>query len=112
MICELGAAYHSEDEKGFRRMYCTAILVSLGVGVVLLATMGTVALFLPQLFDIPDTLAQASQWFVIIYSLRVFIYIILAPTFNMYLVAERMSAFNFWMTLNPLAGFRYGRVKV
>ena len=97
MICELGAAYHSEDEGAFRRMYCTAILVSVGVGMVLLAAMGAVALFLPQLFEIPDPLARASQWFVTIYSIRVFVYIIFAPTFNMYLVAERMPAFNFWM---------------
>ena len=97
MICELGAAYHSGSRETFRRMYCTAMLISLGVGLVVLGAMGVIAALLPQLFNVPDALLFGGRWFVILYGLRLFVYIVLAPTFNMYLVAERMPAFNFWM---------------
>jgi O-antigen/teichoic acid export membrane protein len=97
MIRELGVVYHNGDLKSFRCTYCTALLFSIGLGLLFIISMLILAWSLPHVFRIPDELHRAGCWFIIISSLRTFLYIVLAPTFNMYLVAERMSVFNFWM---------------
>ena len=97
MVYELGSAYHENNAVAFRRVYCTALAVSVGAGVIVFGVVGAAAYFLPHLFDVPAGLEAAGQLFMLIYGVRVFGMIALAPVFNMNLVLERMPLFNFWI---------------
>ncbi len=102
MIRELSAAHHSGSESGFRRTYNAALLLASGVGLMTIALFGILMLLLP-LFRIPEPLLPAARWFVMAKGIELFWLIALAPSFNMYLVTERMVEYNAWLVAERAA---------
>jgi O-antigen/teichoic acid export membrane protein len=95
MIRELGEAYHSGDDDRFRATYNSALVICAAAAVATLGIFGVLVALLP-FFDIPANLLDAARWFTFSMGVQSFFVILLAPTFNMYVVSERMVAFNAW----------------
>jgi len=95
MIREVGAAYHGGDEGNFIRTYNSALALS---GLVALAALAmfTILWFAVPLFKL-DNMDAGGRAMVAARGLETAVTIALAPAFNMYLVSERMVAYNFWM---------------
>lgn len=96
MIRELSAAYHGGDDEHFRRMYNAALALSAGVAVLTVLAFGLLLALLP-LLKIPDALLPAARWFVVAKAVELFFSIVNAAPFAMYLVVERMAAYNVWL---------------
>lgn len=98
IVPHLGAAYHSENSEEFVEVYNSSILVSLCAAVAAVAALGVIACILPWL-NIPETLRGAAYVFIAASAVRCFFTVALAPTFNHYLVTERMVSLNVWLVL-------------
>ena len=103
MIPQLGAAHHSGGD-AFRAIYNSAIALCLIGGIVTALIFGLLVCLLP-LFRIPDELLFAARCFVVFKGSQACLSILLAPTFNMYAVSERMAAYNFWFFMERFADF-------
>lgn len=95
MVPELGAAYHSKDKSCFPSTYNAAVLLSLGGAFLTVCAFGVSILFLP-LLNIPREMFGAASIFMIAKAVQMLFVVGLAPTFNMYVVSERMVSYNFW----------------
>ena len=98
MIRELGDAYHGGDEHRFRSVYNAALVLTFGLALLTVVITGGLLVLLP-LFQIPDRLLPAAQWYVAARGVEFFFLVALAPPINMYLVSERMVAFNVWLVV-------------
>lgn len=97
MIRELGSAYHSGDPGLFRGVYNTALAITCTVGAFVLVLFVLIWIFI-DLFEI-NGMVSAARGLVAARALEVFCTIALAPTFNMYLVSERMTEHNLWLLM-------------
>lgn len=103
MIRELGAAHHGGDRTEFHRMFNSAVKLCLyAAGGIVLIFMG-ILLALP-LMDISPALLPAARWFVVAKAIETGVLVLLSPQFNMYLVLERMAAYNFWLVARRFTG--------
>jgi len=103
MIRELGAAYHAPSRDAFTATYNSAIVLAL------LAACGAAALFAALYACIPlfrvEPVQDGARALVASRGVEAFITIALAPAFNMYLVAERLVAYNFFMLVVKQAAY-------
>jgi O-antigen/teichoic acid export membrane protein len=97
----LGEAFHSEEPKWFEQVYNSALLCSVGAGVVNFLIFGIFALCLPFL-NFPSELYVAALVFVCASGIQSFFTVIIAPLFNFYVVSERMVAYNALLFLERL----------
>lgn len=103
MIRELGTAHHSNDELAFRRMLSSALIVSMAGAMLVLVLFAIIIAFLP-LMNIAEDLSEAAQWFVAAKAIETAALVLLTPQFNMYLITERMAAYNFWLVIRRAVG--------
>ncbi|MDF1563934.1 MAG: hypothetical protein P1V51_12875 [Deltaproteobacteria bacterium] len=92
---ELAAAHHSETEGEFERVYAAALRISLGAALLLAAGFLVLLFFLTSI-DIPPAFLDAARLLVLAKGVEAACLVLLVAPFNMYLVAERMVAFNAW----------------
>ncbi len=95
MVRELGAAYHSGDERLFISTYNSAFLLSGAVAVVTALSFGVVLAIFPML-NISAQLRGPAIAFLLWQASHAVLIVLLSPTFNMYLVLHRFVAINFW----------------
>ncbi len=95
MIRELGFAHH-RGRNQFLETYNTALLLSIAVATLIMGLFAALIFGLLPLLNFPETLRDAAQWFVLFNAIEIFFIVVLGPTFNMYLVEERMVALNGW----------------
>lgn len=100
MVPELSAAYHDGSER-FQETYNASLWISPIAGLLTLVGFGVLAASISWL-QVPPDLVWAAQLFVIAKALQTFVTICLAPTFNMYLVTERMVTYNVWIVVERL----------
>lgn len=99
VIPALGAAYHDDSNEHFRSVFNSALVVSLVVGFATAALFLSSTVFIPYL-SIPEELHGAARYFIAISALGAFTTIVLSPIFHLYVVAERMVAYNIWLLLD------------
>jgi hypothetical protein len=104
MIRELGASHHGGDDAAFRSMFNSAVALSVGLATLILIVFGVLLGCLP-LMNIEPALQAAAWWFVIAKAIETAKFVFLSPQFNMYLVTERMVAYNFWLTMRRMTTF-------
>jgi membrane protein EpsK len=102
MIREVGIAYHSRNGLQLQRMYNSAIIVSALASLITLMGFLVLLAILPWLRISPELLV-AARWFVIAKAVENTAGVLLAPQYNMYLVTERMVAYNAWFTARRAA---------
>lgn len=96
MIRELSGAYHDKDPGRFRPVFSSAVVLCFFIA--LLAMGVYVALYmLVPFFSIPEPLQDAARWFIVAKAVESFFLTLTAPHFNMYMVSERMVAYNLWL---------------
>lgn len=102
MVPELGTAYHSGSAERLRQTYNAALVVS---PVAALLTLIAFALLVVAIhwIQVPAELVWAARIFVGAKAVQTVFTVCLAPTFNMYMVTERMVAYNVWVTVERLA---------
>jgi len=94
MVRELGIAYHSDKPKDFLQAFNCALAVCLGAaGFTILLHIAQMAVL--PLFPVSETLLFAGCCFIAAKGLESAIAVILAPVFNIYMIDERMPAYNF-----------------
>lgn len=93
MIRELGKALHEDNGRGFPRAYNAALQVSAGAAAIAGLGFVIIILLLPW-FELTPEIREAAGWFVAIKGLESVIIVMLGPTVNMWIVTERMVAFN------------------
>lgn len=96
MIPELGAAYHDGRESAFEETYSGALVFSFAIGLVAMLMLLIIGMCLSGM-RIPVEMLPAARWFLVAKSVQAFLVVLLAPSLNMYVVAERMVAHNGWM---------------
>lgn len=99
VIPALGAAYHDDDHDNFRSVFNSALVVSFVVGVATAVLFLSSTVFIPFL-SIPEELYSAARYFIALSAIGAFTTIVLSPVFHMYVVAERMVEYNFWLILD------------
>ena len=112
---ELGDAYHSDDDHKFRRVFNSALVVSLCATLFGVLIYGIIYFVIPML-NITDDWIAAARTVVLFQALASCVSIACAPLFNLYLIAERMITYNLllvferssyfwaaivWVVLNP-----------
>lgn len=102
MVPELGAAYHSKSPDRLKQTYNAALILSPAAGLVTLIGFVVLA-FAITWINIPGELVWAARVFVAAKAVQIFFAVALAPTFNMYMVTERMVAYNAWTVVERLA---------
>lgn len=98
---ELGAAWHAGNPDLFRRTYLAACLISLALALLSALAFVLLALIVPWL-EVPTSLHNAARWAILAAGANTFITVSLSPQFNMYMVTERMVAYNSRQTLERL----------
>jgi O-antigen/teichoic acid export membrane protein len=99
LIRELGAVYHSGDAQAFARTYSSAFLLTLSGAAAGAMLYAAIFVALPYL-GVPEAMLPAARVFVAAKALQSVLQIITAPTYNMYIITERMVQHNFWMVLD------------
>jgi O-antigen/teichoic acid export membrane protein len=99
VIPALGAAYHDDAQDNFRSVFNSALVVSCVAGIATAVLFLGSTLFIPFL-SIPIELHGAARYFIAVSALGAFATIVLSPVFHLYVVAERMVAYNFWLMLD------------
>ena len=99
VIPALSAAYHDDAHDSFRSVFNSALVVSFVVGI------ATAILFLSStalipLLSIPQELHGAARYFIAISAMGAFTTVVLSPVFHLYVVTERMVAYNLWLMLD------------
>lgn len=95
MIRELGAAYHSGDEKLFLSTYNSSFLISGAVAVLTALSFGVLLALFPK-FNIPDPLRGPAMAFLLWQASHAILIVLLSPAFNMYLVKHKFASYNAW----------------
>ncbi|MCA9189261.1 MAG: hypothetical protein R3E01_05335 [Pirellulaceae bacterium] len=95
LIPELGAAFHSGSDSRFRAAFQTAQVICLVAALATFVGFGVLAWTIPRL-QIPATLQSAAGFFLWSKAVQSFFTVALAPAFNLYVISERMVAFNAW----------------
>ncbi len=99
VIPALGAAYHDEVQDNFRSVFNSALIVSFVVGVATAVLFLGSTVFIPFL-SIPPELHGTARYFIAFSAIGAFTTIVLSPVFHLYVVAERMVAYNLWLMLD------------
>ncbi len=102
LVRELAHAYHTNTDEEFARSYATINIITLLCAALTVLSFALLMLFIP-VFKISPEFVGAARWFVLGQGLLVSLSILLAPTFNMYLVQERFVEYNIWFVLNRSA---------
>lgn len=102
IIRELSEAYHGSNNDRFILVYNSAMALSALVAILCLAGFAVLIAALSW-FNIPPELLSAARWFTAAKAVQTSVVIILAAPFNMYLVSERMVAYNFWRITDRLS---------
>ena len=100
MVPELSAAYHDNP-----RRFCETYNASLWIcPVAALLTLVGFAILAASItwLRVPGDLVWAARSFVLAKAIQTFFTICAAPTFNLYLVTERMVAYNVWVVVERL----------
>jgi len=100
----LALAYHRGDRRQFLQTYSAAAVVCLAGSLLSLAAFLVLFCGLSAL-QIPDHLLTACRWFVVAKAAQTCIVVLLAPSFSMYLVTERIIAYNVWLFVERLIDF-------
>lgn len=98
MIRELGKAHHSTDKDEFTGTYNSALVLTWGAALLSCLLFLGMYLVLPW-FDIPEHLQWAARWLVVASAGQTVVIIAVGAPMNMYLVEERMVAFNVWRVI-------------
>lgn len=98
MIRELGRAHHSPDEQEFVGTYNSALVLTWGAAALSCLLFVLMYLALP-LFAIPPELQSAARWLVLASAGQTMVIVAVGAPMNMYLVEERMVAFNVWRVI-------------
>ncbi|MDX1928110.1 MAG: oligosaccharide flippase family protein [Pirellulaceae bacterium] len=99
VIPALGAAYHDDAHDNFRSVFNSALVVSFVVGIATAVLFLSSMAFIPFL-SIPEELHGAARYFIAVSAVGAFTTIVLSPVFHLYVVAERMIAYNVWLMLD------------
>lgn len=99
VIPALGAAYHDDDRDRFRTVFNSALVVSGVVGVATAILFFSSIALIPYL-SIPQELHGTASYFIAISTVGAFTTIALSPVFHLYVVTERMLAYNLWLMLD------------
>lgn len=102
LIRELGAAWHHPDRNRFPVVFNSALGLAAIAATLAACLFAAIALFLPFL-RIPTELLLAARVMVFAKAAETFVNVSFSPMFNMYLVSERMLAFNAWMICKRFA---------
>ncbi|MEX0884938.1 MAG: hypothetical protein WD009_00730 [Phycisphaeraceae bacterium] len=102
LVRELGAAYHSGDDGQFVGVFNCALVVCLAVAGLCALAFAGVGAVMPWL-NIPDELIAAGRWFVVAKGAQLVVNVSLAPLLNMYLISERMVAYNAYRTVDRVS---------
>lgn len=97
MIRELGAAYHSNDPDRFARTYRACYAISVRACILCAFLFAGLAWALPHVLRIPPELVDAGRIFALATGFESCLMILVAPTFNMYVVRERFTFQNAWL---------------
>lgn len=97
MIRELGAAYHTGDRALFLRTYQACYVIAVRATILGILLFGGLTWALPYILEIPDDLLNAGRIFALSTGLQTCLMILVAPTFNMYVVEERFTFQNAWL---------------
>jgi O-antigen/teichoic acid export membrane protein len=101
MVRELAAAWHSGDPLEFHRTFCAGYVLSAAAAFLTAILFALLWLVIPY-FKMPPQLVPGVQIFVLANAGMVFFVIALSPHFNMYLITERMIAYNVWRVVERL----------
>lgn len=101
MVRELGAAYHSKDERHFRTVLSTALVACICASALVAVFFAILGAVLPWL-DIEPELLSAARWYVFFSGCMSCLRILFAPLRNMYMITERMGWVSFWEILYRL----------
>jgi len=99
LIRELGAAWHAPEPAVFASVYNSAFVVSGAMSVLSLLAFGAIMAII-QLMRVPDEFATSVVVYLGAEGAFTFLLVLLAPAFNMYVVAERFIAYNLWVALH------------
>ena len=102
MIPELGTAYHSGSTARLRQTYNAALVISPVAALLTLPGFGLLVVSIHWI-QVPTELVSAARFFVGAKAIQTVFTVCLAPTFNMYMVTERMVAYNVWVVVERLA---------
>ena len=97
MVRELGVAHHSNDAEEFKAVYNSALVVSFLVALLAGGIFAILYILIPY-FKV-EGMESAARALVMSGGIQIAVLVALAPVFNMYLVTERMVAYNFWLFL-------------
>ncbi len=98
IVPALGAAYHHADADRFRGTFSASMLVCCAATLVPIAFFSVMAVMLPWM-SVPESLIDVSLAFLLAKGLETCVTVVLAPYFSMFVVSERMLAFNMWTTI-------------
>lgn len=98
-IPELGKSYHSKNDRYFREIYSSTLLLSLISACFSTLILSLFIVFL-NYFNIPENLISATEYYIVTRMICVFLSIILAPVHNMMPITGRMMSYNVWLTLD------------
>lgn len=101
MVRELGTALHTNDTDHFRGVFNSALLLCVIAAVITLG-MFLILYLCVGLFNIDEDLQPTARKLVLAMSVQAFFVIFLSPYYNMYLVTERMVAYNSWRVMERL----------
>ncbi len=96
VVRELSAAYHTEDDAHFRKVFNSSLVVSLAMSCIA-SVLFTVLYFCLPLLDIPTEFDGAARVMVVSQAVYIFITTTLSPIFNMLVVTERFVRYNLWI---------------
>ena len=99
LVRELASAYHTLDDEDFARSYATINIITVVCAGLTILTFALLLVFVP-VFKISPQFVGPARWFVFGQGMMSSVSILLAPTFNMYLVKERFVEYNIWFVLN------------
>lgn len=96
---ELGGALHDPDPAVFPVIYNSAYAVTLVAAMLSALAFGALALAAP-LFEMPPELLNPARVFILWKGVHSSAAVLLAPTFNLYIVREKFLFANLWMVLD------------
>lgn len=98
MYRELGHAWHGPDPEHFREVYNTSLAISAGLAVLSALVFAGLYAAVP-LLNVPPHWQGVARLMIVALGLNACATMLLGAPFNMYVVTERMVAFNFWTAL-------------
>jgi len=98
-IPELGKSYHSKNDRYFKEIYSSTLLLSLISACFSTLILSLFVVFLDY-FSIPENLVSATKYYIATRMICVFLSIALAPVLNIMPISGRMMSYNVWLTLD------------